>query len=314
MKIIAPIKVEWLTMLIDIIDLDTWDIVNTWTMTEISYGHYSYEFEWYVQWKDYFIKTIDNTWVYEYDITTWDENLVIDKITSNITDKIDSIDWSVWTNTETIKYLWGWSWWDVYWWISIEQLNWSMERILWEIERAKQEIKEDITSTKSDMEWLVDILADIDTAMNLDKKWYLNVNIDYDKIISRLNEIKWSSDNDDIKAEILKLYDKLDAYKQLDISDIIDTIEFKLNNKIDESNKEIILSIKNNFKDLNNKIKDLKEFNDKINISDRTKVIEDTYKILENIESTWLSDILDKLNRIDRRVTVMHEDIDMYIN
>ncbi|MBT4080075.1 MAG: hypothetical protein HOE82_05625 [Gammaproteobacteria bacterium] len=76
----------------------------------------------------------------------------------------------------------------------------------------------------------------------------------------------------------------MDAYKQLDISDITEAIIAKLETKTDT--KDILATIKNNFKDLNNKIKDLKEFNEKLDMKDRTKVIEDTYKLLENIDNT----------------------------
>jgi uncharacterized protein YabN with tetrapyrrole methylase and pyrophosphatase domain len=47
-------------------------------------------------------------------------------------------------------------------------------------------------------------------------------------------------------------------------------------------------------------------------MKDRTKVIEDTYKLLENIDNTWMSDILERLGNISSRVNLMSQDLETY--
>jgi len=306
MKIIAPIKVEWLSITIDIIDIATWETVDSWSMYELSYGHYAYEFEWYETGHDYFIRATDG-WIYIYETTTGYENVLSDNIALKLNEDYKSGKWTMW-NGMAYKGWWGWD--TVIWGISIEQLNTSVAQIIWSIDKSTTDIKKDIKDTRVDIEWLLEIQADIETAMKLQKKDFIKVDVDYSKIIESINWIKASMNNDSIKWDIRELLIKMDAYKQLDISDITEAIIAKLETKTDT--KDILATIKNNFKDLNNKIKDLKEFNEKLDMKDRTKVIEDTYKLLENIDNTWMSDILERLGNISSRVNLMSQDLETY--
>lgn len=308
MKIIAPIKIEWLDISIEIINVSTGETVDTWTMTELSYGHYAFEFEWYVPWEDYYIRATDG-WVNIYETTTWYENVLSDNIANKLNEDYKSGKWTMWNG---MQYSGRWGWSTVVSGISIEQLNTSVEYIIWHIEKSSEDIRSDIKDSRSDIEWLLEIQADIETAMKLQKKDFIKVDVDYSKIIDKMNEIKSDINNSNVKEDIMKLFDKLDAYKELDISDIINTMVDKLDARIDNSNNEIVLSIKNNFKDLNNKISDLKAFNEKLDMKDRTKVIEDTYKLLEGIEKTWMSDILEKISNISTRVDMMSKDLELY--
>lgn len=302
MKIIAPIKVEWLDITIEIINVSTWETVDTWDMIELSYWHYAYEFEWYVPWEDYFIRATDG-WTNTYETTTWYENLLSDVVYNKIDEWFVTQKWSLWTVSVASQWWTGWSG------ISIEQLNTSVEYIIWTIEESTKDIKKDINDSSKELKKLSGIQTDIKTAIELQKKDFINVDIDYNKIIEAINSIKWDISNDDIKNDIRELLLKMDAYKQLDIIDITDAIEYKLSEVQDESKKAIVTSIKNNFKDLNNKIKDLKEFNEKLDINDRTKVIESTYDILKTFDDVWVWWVVDKLKSISNRVDMMHDDI-----
>jgi hypothetical protein len=63
-----------------------------------------------------------------------------------------------------------------------------------------------------------------------EKNYVKNIDIDYDRIIKEINSIKSSVSNDEIKNDIVTMLEKMDAYKQLDIMDIIDAVEIKFTN------------------------------------------------------------------------------------
>jgi len=318
----------WLSPLVTIVQLD-WTVVhNNVAMTDVWYWFYNYVFTnsissiSYIVIADWIDPTLDQRYSrYWWRLTT---NTLSDAELATINDLPVAVDnqlssahwhwvWNLWV------WWWGWGGWD-YSWISVEQLNTSVEFIIWNIDKYWLKVNENTKLIKENtklvnsrweklswldknildsISWLLRIKDDIDVISKASQSNYVKVDVDYNKIIDWINSFKSTVSNADLKEDIYKLLDKMDAYKQLDITEIAKVIDEKLSN-LDNWSSETVSCIKNNFKDLDNKIKDLKEFNN-VDSKDSIELTKQLYDMMKLVDKWDINKIHDRIIKLQEQ-------------
>ena len=314
---------EWLTPTISIKNIDGTILVTNDPMVDVTSWFYSYEFTWDDDWESYIVISdgidikLDSrynryAWVLSSSGLTLTERDILESIPDDVNEAL-SIAHGRWL--WTLSKWWGWWGWNTYHGISLEELNTVAEYIIWKVENTWENIEKIVEKFGSEileeLNGLIEIKNLLQESVKFSEKNYVkNIDIDYDRIIKEINSIKSSVSNDEIKNDIVTMLEKMDAYKQLDIMDIIDAVEIKFTNIWKLSDEKIIAEVKNNFKDLNNKISDLKEMW-KVSEKERTQLTNDVYDLLKKMDWLDMPTLFSEIKSLSNRIILMHEDVQL---